>query len=404
MVTDSNLNLTILQSLQAKNLPGGKVLLTRKLEEAVQKFESLWPGTITVMMEETTEETDSIDKKIFSRNELPFNLKIVSFDQLTPADFRDQTSLVLATIGYRQNHISQICQSAGVPCIYVSEYTLQTRKQIIAVNTKNPLLRLRRNLWEHSQEQKQIQAIQLAQGLQSNGTPTYEAYRAINRAPMLFYDTRISEDMLPTNEELEKRTGRLNENKPLQLVFSGRLNPMKGADHLLDVAQELKRLQVPFELHISGAGVLEKAMKERIAKEGLHDCVKMREMPDDFKTKFFPFVKENIDLFICCHRQGDPSCTYIETMSCGVPIVGYANEAFSGMVEDSKAGWVVPMNKPKLLAKKVAELNNNREEIKQMSLNSLNFAKMHTFDNTFSARIEHMKRIALSEKAVLAEK
>lgn len=403
MVTDSNLNLTILQSLKIKNLQNGKVLLTRKLEEAVQKFESLWPGTITVMMEETTEEYDGIDKQIFSRNELPFNLKIVSFDQLTPASFRNQTSLVLATLGYRQNHISQICQSAGVPCIYVSEYTLNTRKQIIAVNTKNPLLRLRRNLWEQSQEQKQREALQLAEGLQCNGTPTYEAYRTFNPDPMLFYDTRISEDMLPTNADLEKRTHSLDENKPLQLVFSGRLNKMKGADHLLDVAQELKRLQVPFVLHISGAGVLEEMMHDRIAREGLHDCIKMMGLPD-FKTKFFPFVKENIDLFICCHRQGDPSCTYIETMSCGVPIVGYANEAFAGMVEHSKAGWVVPMNKPKLLAKKVAELNNNREEIKQMSFNSLNFAQLRTFEKTFSARIEHMKRIALSEKAVLTEK
>jgi colanic acid/amylovoran biosynthesis glycosyltransferase len=28
-------------------------------------------------------------------------------------------------------------------------------------------------------------------------------------------------------------------------------------------------------------------------------------------------------------------------MSCGVPIVGYANEAFMGIVEQSKAGWLV---------------------------------------------------------------
>lgn len=403
MVTDCNLNLTILQTLQVKKLPEGKVLLTRKLLEAVLKLESLWPGTITVMMEETTEETDNIDKLIFSLNDLPFNLKIVAFDQLTPASFRNQTSLVLATLGYRQNHISKICQLAGVPCIYVSEYTLKTRKQIIAVNTNNPLLLLRRNLWEQSQEQKQREALQLAEGLQCNGTPTYETYRTISSDPMLFYDTRISEDMLPTHKELDERTRRLDENKPLRLVFSGRLNKMKGADHLLDVAQELKRLRVPFKLDISGAGELETMMDERIARDGLHDCVKMIKLPD-FKTKFFPFVKEEIDLFICCHRQGDPSCTYIETMSCGVPIVGYANEAFTGMVEHSKAGWVVPMDNPKLLAKKVAELNNNREEIKQMSFKSLNFARLHTFEKTFAARIEHMKRIALSEKAVLSEK
>jgi glycosyltransferase involved in cell wall biosynthesis len=138
-------------------------------------------------------------------------------------------------------------------------------------------------------------------------------------------------------------------------------------------------------------------MHQRITTDGLGDYVKMMGVPD-FKTDFFPFVKANIDLFICCHRQGDPSCTYIETMSCGVPIVGYANEAFMGIVEQSKAGWLVEMNQPKLLARKVAELNRNREEIKAMSFKAIAFARLHTFEQTYEARISHMKEIAMSKK------
>jgi glycosyltransferase involved in cell wall biosynthesis len=172
---------------------------------------------------------------------------------------------------------------------------------------------------------------------------------------------------------------------------------MKGANHLLDVAKELKGLEIPFQLFISGAGELEESMHQRITTDELGDCVKMMGLPD-FKTDFFPFVKANIDLFICCHRQGDPSCTYIETMSCGVPIVGYANEAFMGIVEQSKAGWLVEMNQPKLLARKVAELNRKREEIKAMSFKAIAFARSHTFEQTYEARISHMKEIAMSKK------
>jgi glycosyltransferase involved in cell wall biosynthesis len=390
---DNNLNLTILQPLRAKLLPDGQVLLTRKLIEAVQKFDRLWSGSITLLMEETNQEHDNLDGQIFNLNELPFNLQIVDFKKINPAELRTQTSLVLATLGYRQNHISKICKEAGIPCIYVSEYSLKTRKQIVAVETKNPLRRLRKNLWEQTQEWKQRNAIALADGLQCNGTPTYDAYRKINGDPLLFFDTRVTEDMLATKEDIEKRTRELEDNMPLRLVFSGRLNRMKGADHLLDVATELRRMGIPFQLSISGAGELEKSMHQRIAADGLGDCVKMMGVPN-FKTEFFPFVKAKTDLFICCHRQGDPSCTYTETMSCGVPIVGYANEAFMGIVEHSQAGWLVEMDQPKLLARKVAELSRNREEIKAMSFNSLNFAREHTFDKTFEARIKHMKRIA----------
>lgn len=392
----NDLNLTILQAFQAKMLPNGQVLLTRKFIEAAVKFANLWPGSITVLMEETRQETDNIDKRVFNLNELPFELKILSFDTITPSQIKNQSSLVLATLGYRQNHIGKICRLAGVPCIYISEYTLKTRKQIAVVENPNDSLRqFWRSRWEEIQEWKQRKAIALADGLQCNGTPTYEAYRTINRDPILFFDTRITEEMLATYDDIERRMSNRGDNMPLRLVFSGRLNRMKGADHLLDVAQELKQLGIPFELFISGAGEVEASMHHRIAKDGLEDCVKMMGVPD-FKSIFFPFVKANADLFICCHRQGDPSCTYIETMSCGVPIVGYANEAFVGMVEQSKAGWLVEMNQPKMLAKKVAELSRNRDEIKKMSFKSLDFARIHTFDKTFESRILHMERIAMN--------
>ena len=150
----------------------------------------------------------------------------------------------------------------------------------------------------------------MADGLQCNGTAIYEEYKHLNRNPLFFFDTLISEDMLATEIEIEIWTENYSQDMPLRLVFSDRIINM---------------------------------MHQQIAANQLNDCVKMLGVPD-FKTNFFPFVKQNIDLFVWCHRQGDASCTYIETMSCGVPIVGYANEAFQGIAEMSETGWVVPMN------------------------------------------------------------
>jgi colanic acid/amylovoran biosynthesis glycosyltransferase len=394
MFRHNNNNLTILQPLQAKLLPNSKVLLTRKLIEAVVELSHYWDGSITVMMEETQTGNDNIDCKVFNLDELPFKLEIISFDLITPALLREhKTALVLGVPGYRQNHITKVCRLAGVPCIYVSEYTLKTRKQIASVNTSNPILRLRRMAWEQNQEMKQRAAIAIADGLQCNGTPTYQDYLKLNPNSLLFFDTRISEDMLATNRDIEMRTDNRPEDMPLRLLFSGRLIKMKGVDHLLNVAQELKKRATKFEMFISGSGDLEKMMHETIAAHQLQDCVKMLGVPD-FKTEFFPFVKQNIDLFVCCHRQGDPSCTYLETMSCGVPIVGYANEAFEGISEISETGWVVPMDQPKLLAQKIIQLSYNRETIKAMSFKSLRFAEKHTFEKTFKARTEHMQRVA----------
>ena len=390
----TNNNLTILPPVKANLLPNNEVLLPRKLIEVVVKLAKYWPGSITVVMEQT-KEGDQLDSKVFKLDELPFKLELIPFDQITPALLHQhQSSLVLATLENRQNHISKVCKLAGVPCIYVSEYSLKTRKQIVNVSTSNLLSRLQRRIWADSQEKKQRKALAMADGLQCNGTPTYEEYKHLNHNPLFFFDTRIREDMLATEADIEMRTENRSQDMPLRLVFSGHLIKMKGADHLIEVAKALQQLKVKFEMFISGIGELEEMMYQQIATNKLSDCVKMLGVPD-FKTEFFPFVKQNIDLFVCCHLQGDPSCTYIETMSCGVPIVGYANEAFQVIAEMSGAGWVVPMNQPKQMAKKIAELSHNREAIKSMSFKSLEFAQQHTFEKTFQARAEHMQQVIL---------
>lgn len=395
----NGLNLTIVPALRAKTLPNGQVLITQKFLDGVLKYDSLWSGSITVLMEENHQEDSNLDKITVRPDELPFQLKIVSFDTINPAKLLNQTSVVLASLEYQQNHIVKVCQSADIPCIYTSEYSLKTRKQVVAVTTSNPLLRLRRNLWEHTQEWKRRNCVALANGLQCNGTPTYDAYRNINRDPLLYFDTRVTENMVATDDDIEMRARSQCDNMPLKLLFSGRLIKMKGAEHLLDVAKELKRLGIQFQMFICGDGDLEEMIQHKIVANGLGDCVIMMGVLD-FKTELIPFVKANVDLFVCCHRQGDPSCTYLETMSCGVPIVGYANEAFAGLVKHSKTGWVIEINRPNLLAKKVAELSRSRDAIKAMSFNSLRFARLHTFEKTFEARISHIKRIAMSKQRI----
>ena len=178
-------------------------------------------------------------------------------------------------------------------------------------STSNPLIRLRKIIWTYSQSGKEAaQGARMADGLQCNGTPTYEEYKHLNRNPLFLFDTPISEDMLATEADIEMRTENRSQDMPLRLVFSGRLIKIKGADQLLEVARELKQLKVKFEMFISGSGELEEMMHQQIAANQLNDCVKMLGVPD-FKTIFFPFVKQNIDLFVCCHPQGEPSCTYI---------------------------------------------------------------------------------------------
>ncbi|HSF76536.1 MAG TPA: hypothetical protein VLA84_22265 [Microcoleus sp.] len=64
----------------------------------------------------------------------------------------------------------------------------------------------------------------MAERLQCNGTPTYEDYKHLNGNPQFFFDTRIREDMLATEANIERRTKNRSQDMPLRLVFSDRHN------------------------------------------------------------------------------------------------------------------------------------------------------------------------------------
>lgn len=392
MEMNSN-TLILLPSLVAKKVSDSQIIVTQKFLDGVLEFLKYWPGKLLVLLEEDSSLTNNLDNVTIDVNQQPFEIRVINFDFIhTQPELRND-SIVLAAVSNRQNHISAVCNLKKIPSIYISEYTLRTRIQIVNATNGNVLRRLRKYVWEIHQEWKQRRAIAQASAVQCNGTPTFMAYKTVNKHALLYFDTRTTEEMLINSRELEERTSRCLDEQPLKLVFSGRLLKIKGADHLILVAKELKKLGVRFEMFICGDGILKNSMVNEIQVLGLSDSVKMLGTLD-FKSELVPFIKKNADLFICCHRQGDPSCTYLETMSCGVPILGYANEAFSGLVQDSHAGWLVKMNRPDLLARKIAELDKNRQAIVDESYKSIDFSRQHTFEKTFQKRIDHIMTVS----------
>jgi glycosyltransferase involved in cell wall biosynthesis len=385
--------LKLLPSLRARLLPDGRVVLTRKFIDGVNEFQKAWAGPVAVYMLAKTTEAGEMDDVSVWPKDLSFHIEVLSFPDIVRAITADLSAVVILSLDdFRQSGLWAVCRQHGIACSYISEYSLATRKQIIDATTRNPLKRVRRRFWENSEERKRRAAVAGATGLQCNGTPTYDCYRELCPETILYFDTRVTEDLLATEEEISRRLSRLSQTRPLKLLFSGRLAPVKGSTHLLEVAKELRRLNVDFHLSICGDGESKHAMSQTIQAEQLGRHVSLNGVLD-FRRDLVPFVKSDIDLFICCHPQGDPSCTYLETMSCGVPIAGYDNEAFAGVVRASGSGWMAPMNRPDELARIVLQIQKAPESLRENSLSALAFAKHHTFNRTVSRRIGHLRTL-----------
>lgn len=278
--------------------------------------------------------------------------------------------------------------------MYVIEYTHETRLQILMLDRQRGLLRRARGaVWLMQQERRRRRAFRAADGLQSNGFPTHDLYGPMNRNSMIYLDGRMSQRLFATEAEMVTREKRREKGAPLRLIFSGRLETMKGAQDLMPVARGLLERGVDFTLDIFGTGSLQSEIAAEIARSGAETRIRLH-APVDFETKLVPFTRQEADLFLGCHRQSDPSCTYLEAMGCGVAVVSYDNRMWSRLNGESQAGWGVPLGQVEALAQQITFAAANPSQVTKCGRSALAFSSAHDFQSEFRQRMEHLARIA----------
>jgi len=386
---DRDRELVLLPSLRASPGRDGRLVMTRKFLNGVEAYSRAWPGPVHVLAELSEHATDDLDHVEIDPRAPDAVVTARPTEAAALAERLRRAAAVLGFLSPYQLDIAERCRAMGVPLIFTSEYSPRTEKQIVDAGTRNPLLRWRRKLWIDGAERKRVAALRIAAGIQCSGTPAFEHYRPYHDNALLFFDNRVPIEAVITTDALEQKLAGLSAPRPLRLVFGGRLIAMKGVLDLPRIAARLRERGVPFTLDIYGAGQLEGELRDTIARHSLGDVVALRGVVD-FATGWVPLLKQQVDLFVCTHPQGDPSSTYPEVMSCGVPIVGYDNEAFTGIVRESRSGWLCPMHDVDGMAATVARLAVARDQIAAAARLAREFARQHAFEITFARRARHL--------------
>lgn len=382
-------HLLITPSVPVWKSDNDRLVFDRKFYDGMVLYSEKWPGIITCAISEGTDEPPAFGLVTLPRSELPFTCITLAAGQSVTAEHLLGIDIVLASgDAGNQMYLGRLCNQHKVFCVYIIENIPEGRYKISSLSTNNPILKLRRAFYIWNEERKRISAFKLCNGLQSNGAPAYSHYSFVANN-LLYFDTRVFASQIITDQALHQRLQHLSKNQPLRLAFSGRLISMKGADQLVKLAHKLKRAGTPFHLTIYGSGELEQDMRDYITTNQLENEVSMPGAVN-FYEKLIPELKQNVDLFVCLHRQGDPSCTYLETLSCGIPIAGYDNRAFSGLMELADIGWSIKMDDIDNMVETITLLHTNRAELIKKSENSVEFARQHDFESTFQRRISHL--------------
>ncbi|WP_339776261.1 glycosyltransferase [uncultured Methylophaga sp.] len=377
----------------------GKIFFDRKFYDGLIIYKQLWGGEVQVCIRKSTVSPPKFGLVEFDSKSSPIKFVFLEVDERPTVTHLVGVDIVLASADeFRNLALSKICNRNYIKCVYYIEYILETRLQINFLSNASLFKKIKTTVWLLLTEIKRRSALSFANGLQSNGTPAYYVYSKKikdDKSSLLYFDTRNTVDMLVSNESLEDRLSSLSTKKILRLAFSGRISAMKGADDLIEFAKILVQKNINFHLDIFGDGDLNQGLMNEIDAEVLSKSVTFHGAVD-YKTELVPFIQKNIDVFICCHKQSDPSCTYLETYSCGVPILGYDNKAHSGILKVADVGWEVPLGNIEALVQKLIEINSNRNEIVDKSRRAVSFAKLHTFEKTFQNRIDNCRYVVSS--------
>lgn len=366
-----------------------QLIFDRKFYDGMLQYIEAWEGSIRCVIRTSNKQLPAFGTITKSREELPFEIMLIEKDGKVEPQHLAGSQVVLASgDNFNGLHISRICKNLGIKCVYSIEYIPETRYQIIEMEGNGYIRTLRKKLYIWQGEHKRKSAFKYADGLQANGAAAYNEYKLFPNCH-LYFDTRINKDILISDDQLKQRFKNLEDRKTLHLAFSGRLIKMKGADHLVELAKKLTTKGVDYKMTIYGAGDQESSMKAQIQNLALEKNVCLAGAVD-FYSELIPDIKANVDLYVVLHRQSDPSCTYLETLSCGIPIVGYANKAFLGLLERADIGWAKPISDITGIADIVESLSINKDKLMAKSKNAIEFARLHDFETTFKARIKHL--------------
>jgi colanic acid/amylovoran biosynthesis glycosyltransferase len=280
-----------------------------------------------------------------------------------------------------------IAHACGVRYILILEYDLKTQIMATTMQVNGKLrraIRAARTTWSYYKAG--LPEMRRAHSVHCNGYPIYDVAMSENLNALLYLDSRMSSGMIMSQEELSDRLAERCD-KPLRLLYSGRYEAMKGAVDAVKVGLECLAMGIEIEMHCYGQGSLAAEMRELAQRSNsrivIHDAVPY---PDLVK------IARTFDLFVCCHVQNDPSCTYLESFGAGLPIVGYANRMWERLCDASGAGLCSAIGKPHLVAADIQQFKNHAT-LSGKSVKALNFARAHSYETEHGKRIEALNEV-----------
>lgn len=166
---------------------------------------------------------------------------------------------------------------------------------------------------------------------------------------------------------------------PLKILFAGSMTQRKGLGDLFSAMNRLDPER--FKLHVLGTPMVGMDFYQRQFSGFIHHSTRSNlEVLD---------LMRSCDVFVLPSIVEGRALVQQEAMSCGLPIIVTKNAGAEDLVEDGKAGFLVPIRSPEAIAVKLEILNRDRGLLASMSRAAKDKARQLTWA-TYRAKISEV--------------
>ena len=254
---------------------GTALFLDDKAVSGMKLYSRFWPGRVRCIFREGPS-GEILYGSWYNSDLLPFEVEIIPGKAPTPDVLLSGAAVVLASGDhYLDLPLADQCKRLGVRLVFGIEYVLRARLWTIALSDLPLFKRLKSMVWSIKTELTRRRAFVRADALQANGTPAAETYAAVNRAIHPYFDTRLSARMVASPRDIAVKSARRAAEARGGFASQGRLERMKGADHLVPMMERLVAGGIDFRFDVFGRGSLSGQLRDaalRIDLAPAPDC------------------------------------------------------------------------------------------------------------------------------------
>jgi glycosyltransferase involved in cell wall biosynthesis len=153
------------------------------------------------------------------------------------------------------------------------------------------------------------------------------------------------------------------------ILYSGRLSKEKGVLELPEIYHDLKKDFPELKIVIAGTGPAESELKQKMPDAIYLGWVEHDKLPEIYSASDMLILPSKFDTF---------SCSVLESISCGLPVIAYNIKGPKDIIQDKENGFLV--NTPEEIKVKLSEFISNPDIRKSYKDKALQRAKDYKKD------------------------